>query len=115
MVHSLKNWPTTACTCTATHCDSVAVTFTPCPPRGYTHCLGGSSCSKNFVGVNKDTGRCYCVKSMDCDSATVGENVLKNAGHYMFAKESAPGLPAYFWVVICACVPNAAASCQSSE
>ena len=47
-------------------------------------------CSNNFIGVNKDTGQCYCVDSMDCDSGNGDTNVL--TGHYMFAKESASGV-----------------------
>ena len=56
--------------------------------------VGINNCSENFIGVNKNTGQCYCMTSMDCDSANVGENILENAGHYMFAKEPAPGLSA---------------------
>ena len=37
---------------------------------------------------------------MDCDSGNGDTNVLKSGGHYMFAKESAPGLPGCVFGVV---------------
>ena len=54
-----------------------------------------TNCNSNFVGVDKATGQCYCVASMDCDTATVNTNDLQINGHYLFAKEPAPGLSAW--------------------
>ena len=63
----------------------------------YCAAYGATNCNSNFVGVNKVTGACYCVTGMDCDTATVDATDLQTGGHYLFAKEPAPGLSA--WVV----------------
>ena len=73
---------------------------------------GVSACNNNFIGMNKDTGQCFCVTGMDCDSGNGDTSILKTNGHYMFAHEDAPGLSAcLFSVVASACVSNAATLC----
>ena len=73
---------------------------------------GASDCSSSFIGVNKNTGQCYCVKSMDCDSGNGDTSVLN--GHYMFAKESASGVSTCLvGVVASTCVSNVVTLCVS--
>ena len=88
--------------------DDASISVAYCAASG-----ASDDCSSSFVGVNKNTGQCYCVKSMDCDSGNGDANVLKTDGHYMFANEPAPGLPGCVFGVVASSGAYAARPCAS--
>ena len=88
--------------------DDASISVAYCAASG-----ASDDCSSSFIGVNKNTGQCYCVKSMDCDSGNGDANVLKTDGHYMFANEPAPGLPGCVFGVVASSGAYAARPCAS--